>query len=425
MSQDKNTEKAIPLSDIMLTMDIADNIRHSKSVVEKELSAEEREKALFEKVKSTYAAQGIEVSDATIKQAIEAIEEERFSYKPPKKSLFTKFAHLYIKRAKIGKSFAGLAILGGLIWAIAWAIFTLPKQWELEKKANALNSQIVTANETEDSLQLRLDGLVDELNRATSPQQNELKALFTRQKSNSLELLKSAATHIDIARPLEQKNDFSEDNYQEFNLAALNKLEQQNNQLSQAKQKLDQAEVSIKQLHQINILPNEINKLYEQAISLSKTSKARNQAQSYYQAGLTSIKGLDIESANQITSDLKDLIETLQQSYQLTVVSRHGEKSGLWREPDINRSARNYYIVVEALNKNGQTLRLPIVNEETGAVQRVSMWALRVERSVYERIGRDKQDDGIVQNNIFGIKKQGYLEVEYRIATTGKAITRW
>ncbi len=425
MTKKTKPQHDIPLSDVMLAMDIADNIRHRDEVVSKELSKADREKALFEKVKTTYASQGIEVSDATIREAIEAIEEERFAYKAPKDSLFTKFAHIYINRAKWGKALAGMLAIVGIAWGVVWAVFTLPKQWELNKQVNALNQSIVETNTSEESLQARLDALVKELNRATEPKDSELKTLFQRQKQSSFELLKSAATHIDIARPLRLKDNYDGDDYKENGALAIDQVDRQKYQLSQAKSQLDKAETSIKQLHQLNLLPNELINLRAQALDIAKSNKAIELANNYYQAGLAGIKGVDFDSAKNATSDLKDLVEILQQSYQLTIVSRHGQRTGLWREPDINRSARNYYIVVEALNKSGKALTLPIVNEENGSVKRTNKWALRVDKSVYDRIARDKQDDGIVQNNIFGTKRVGYLDVEYRMPTTGKAITSW
>ena len=34
-------------------------------------------------------------------------------------------------------------------------------------------------------------------------------------------------------------------------------------------------------------------------------------------------------------------------------------------------------------------------------------------------------DDGIIQNNRFGVKKRGFLQPDYLMPTTGDAITRW
>ena len=50
---------------------------------------------------------------------------------------------------------------------------------------------------------------------------------------------------------------------------------------------------------------------------------------------------------------------------------------------------------------------------------------MRVSASVYEQIKRDKVDDGIINNKVFGLKKRGYLQPNYFIPTTGGAITQW
>ena len=93
--------------------------------------------------------------------------------------------------------------------------------------------------------------------------------------------------------------------------------------------------------------------------------------------------------------------------------------------PDANPNARNYYIIVEALAADGRTLQVPVVNEENGRTERVSKWGLRVEKAVFERIAADKQDDGIIQQRQFGTKQSGRLKPDYRIPTSGAAITQW
>jgi hypothetical protein len=115
----------------------------------------------------------------------------------------------------------------------------------------------------------------------------------------------------------------------------------------------------------------------------------------------------------------------LEQAYTLQIVSRPGEKSGVWRVPEANPKARNYYIIVEALAADGRTLEVPVVNEENGRTERVSKWGLRVEKAVFERIAADKQDDGIIQQRQFGVKQSGQLKPDYRVPTSGAAITQW
>ena len=45
--------------------------------------------------------------------------------------------------------------------------------------------------------------------------------------------------------------------------------------------------------------------------------------------------------------------------------------------------------------------------------------------SIFEQIKRDKMDDGIINNNVVGQKKRGYLNSRYLIPTTGGAIAQW
>ena len=43
----------------------------------------------------------------------------------------------------------------------------------------------------------------------------------------------------------------------------------------------------------------------------------------------------------------------------------------------------------------------------------------------FERAVADKQDDGIIQNNVVGRKRRGVLDREYTVPTTGAAVTEW
>ena len=113
------------------------------------------------------------------------------------------------------------------------------------------------------------------------------------------------------------------------------------------------------------------------------------------------------------------------QEYHLRIVSREGVQSGVWRVPENNANARNYYVIVYAVTSDGKRLELTITSEEDGKTHTVKQWGLRVQESVFEQIKRDKMDDGIINNNVFGIKKRGSLQPRYLIPTTGVAIAQW
>lgn len=133
----------------------------------------------------------------------------------------------------------------------------------------------------------------------------------------------------------------------------------------------------------------------------------------------------NLEEARAARTDLEDQLTRLRAAYTIRIVSRKGELSGLWRVPKVNRQARNYYLVVEAVDARGNILKQNVFNEETSKRDTVSKWAVRVPREVLERVRADKADDGIINAARVGEKKRGYLEPEWFIKVNGGAITQW
>lgn len=172
-------------------------------------------------------------------------------------------------------------------------------------------------------------------------------------------------------------------------------------------------------------LPAEMQALYDTIFEETKVQSAVETAEQYRDRGLAAANEGDREAAQDAVDRLTGLRDELRQQYTLRVVNREGMDSGFWTFPDINEAATNYYIVVEALDEDGDALTLPIENEETGETELVSAWGLRVPESVYNSVGDDKQDDGIIQRNVVGTKEFGFLDVKYSIPVLGGAVTRW
>lgn len=112
-----------PLSDVMLAMDVVDTLRHNQDLVARELAGEAREQQLIEKLRELYHQQGIEVTDAILKEGVAALSESRFAYTPPKPSFAVSMAKLYVGRKRwLPAAFALFLIvaagLGGyfLVW---------------------------------------------------------------------------------------------------------------------------------------------------------------------------------------------------------------------------------------------------------------------------------------------------------------------
>ncbi len=174
-----------------------------------------------------------------------------------------------------------------------------------------------------------------------------------------------------------------------------------------------------------NALPDDLRQRYEEVLQLTDDNAALARAHELQTSGKQALHNGHFDEARSSIEALERLLARLKQVYTIRVVQRLGERSGVWRVPDVNTRARNYYLIVEALDPKGNVISLPITSEETGKTTMVDRWGLRVDKTTYQRIATDKRDDGIIQNRVLGEKKRGQLEPEYRIPTTGAAITEW
>ncbi len=172
-------------------------------------------------------------------------------------------------------------------------------------------------------------------------------------------------------------------------------------------------------------LPGELAQRYEEVVKATADGTALAQAGQYKSFGELAVENGRYDEARSAIGNLERMLRQLKLAYKLQVIQRAGEQSGVWRIPDINTRARNYYLIIEAVDARGEVISLPITSEETGKTRSVDKWGIRVDQAVFERIAADKQDDGIIQQREIGRKQQGRLEPEYNIDTTGAAITDW
>lgn len=175
----------------------------------------------------------------------------------------------------------------------------------------------------------------------------------------------------------------------------------------------------------IAALPERLDRVHAEAVALATSADARGALAEDLAAARAALAADDPTGARAALARLESARVLLGQEYELRIVNRPGARTGVWRIPDVNSSARNYYILVEAVDPTGRVLEVPIRNEETRAIERVTIWGLRVDETTFNEIARDKADDGILQREHFGTKKRGELTPRYEMPTTGGAITVW
>ncbi len=172
-------------------------------------------------------------------------------------------------------------------------------------------------------------------------------------------------------------------------------------------------------------LAGELTAAHAMVQQLATVPEAVDRADALLAAARSALERRDYTAASARLADLERLRATLEQTYIVRVVNQPGQASGVWRVPDVNPSARNYYLIVEARGPTGAPVTVTVRNEESGTNASVQQWGVRVDEATFQAVARDKQDDGIIQNDRVGEKRRGTLQPDYTIPTTGAAITRW
>jgi hypothetical protein len=172
-------------------------------------------------------------------------------------------------------------------------------------------------------------------------------------------------------------------------------------------------------------LPKQLGTLYTAIDAETDKADILQQAAQLRDAGLAAAKAGQAPVARKAQSDLSALLAELRLAYEIRIVSRSGEMSGIWRIPRVNPDSRNYYLVVEAIDDSSDIVERTILNEETGKRETVRKWAIRVSKSVFDKVQADKLDDGIIQNAVIGVKARGEIEEHWRVDIRGGALTQW
>lgn len=172
-------------------------------------------------------------------------------------------------------------------------------------------------------------------------------------------------------------------------------------------------------------LPGKISATHAAISGQADGEVAPRLADEYLSKARSAMAGDNYAQAERLHAEMLDLKKRLEGTYEVRIISRPNTASGVWRVPEVNSNARNYYLIVEALTPSGQTVAVPIRSEEDGNTRSVYTWGVRVSESTFEAVAADKRDDGIIQGDVIGMKAVGRIEPDYLIDTSGATITEW
>jgi hypothetical protein len=167
-------------------------------------------------------------------------------------------------------------------------------------------------------------------------------------------------------------------------------------------------------------IPAELRTLSQQVIDLAVDPAVDTAAAGTAADGIAAAAAGNATAARAAVASLEGTLAELQLTFVVRIVN---EDPGLFRNPDANPTARNYYIIVEAIGDDGRPIARTITSEEDQSTRSVTRWGVRVPEAVYTDVAADALDDGIVQNAVVGVKTRGELDVDWRVPVLGGAIT--
>ena len=187
-----------------------------------------------------------------------------------------------------------------------------------------------------------------------------------------------------------------------------------------AQQAQEQARIEVTET-----LPKQLRQAHADVVAVAADDAAKQKAAALLADGERAIRAGDRAAMSKTGAELSALRDEVTREYTLVIVSRSGESTGVWRRPPAGSQARNYYLIVEPVAADGRKLSIPVRNEETGAVETVSKFGVRVPEATFEAVAKDKRDDGIVQKSQLGVKRRGKLATDYLMPFEGGFITKW
>ncbi len=474
----------VTLDRVMLAMDVVDTLRHQQALVDAELDDDRREAEFVARVQAIYRSQGIDVDEAVVQEGVRALREDRFTHQPPVRTLQVRLAEIYVERGKWARRTA----VAALIVAAVWAAIVVPGRIRRQGLIDTFAQQVERLAATAETRAREATELQADWDRAHNEEDSAAIArllvdaadALARGRDRAAEVAHALAPRPDAETYPDERTAWDE-RLAAFAgkldgatadlgaarglLGAVRQLRSLSARVQVALQRLAGIELSAPEQTQLDALQRNVRaaivggdaraaaaalaQLDQRITDLLAARQRHADIRAQLAAGTAALAGVDVEPAagaelsalrtaaeqaiaaddwelaGQQVARLRALVALLDQSYELRIVSRPGDQSGVWRYDVDDRRRRNHYVIVEAIGSDGRPLSLPVTSEEDQTTRTVRRFGIRVAESVYERVKADKLDNGLIDDAVFGRKRRGAREPEYRFPVAGGRITEW
>ena len=396
--------------EILRVMDAAQVI-HERQAALSEHEELDREGTVRE-IQIMYEELGDLVDTGVIEEALDEYLARRYAFSPAPPTIGKRLALLYVRRGWVAKRVllpaAGVAtvVWGGL------AGVGLVQQRALEADADRLRvevSGLVAARETE------LAEIEALLARGTPP---DLPAVDAEAFGAGLA---SAGTRLgELATTLAPLAE--EASREDLTRTAIDGLrtrtETAESDLGVARNEISGARTMVEHHARLGALEPEIAGLHAAVLAEAVEDLALERAAALRRGADARLAARDLEGLEETARDYRRLRQQVATEYGIVIVG------GVWRFHQELDGVRNYYLRVQAVAPDGTRVPVVVRNEEHGTTAEVTEWAERVPKEVYDRVGADKKDNGIIDDDDFGFKRRGFVTAERLYDDLGQ-ITEW
>ncbi|MBW7983384.1 DUF6384 family protein [Enterobacillus tribolii] len=461
----------IKLSDQLGAMAIIDSLYAQQIAVEEHLNLPELRSKLTQRIREYYQSAGVEINDDLIEQGVKSWFTNRLRYKAPRLTLWQRtIAYLYVTSRRwltvIGVLVLIAALIGGYRFYTARSTLdglkqnfaaALSQRAQLDEKAQQLAQKLPSwkavsltyAGKSAAAIIAQTESLLSEFNAnrktaeplaASAGSAQITQRLNTETALNDAQYARLEQALVQINRlPALVKADRAlsavarAPDYDAYvrrtpELASLVSAAAQalsqgaDNAQAQVDKAANAFEREKNRSGMIQALNRHVARL--EALPLSAADRSSVNAQIDGVRALSQSPDLTQQAWNSAMSALDDTYTLIVTPLTLTVVDRVGENSGIERTYD-SSGGRSWYLIAEALTAQGNAFPLTIKDSETGELKKVRIFGIRISQSEFEKLKRDKQDDGHIDNGLVGRKPANQLGFQYVRPVMEGRITTW
>jgi len=476
-------KKKDSFEETLLIMDAVDELRRQEEYFNQKMDSVTDAEEMKERLRKLYKQSDIDVSDEILDKAVKAKQEERFTYHPPEKSMSARLALAYINRKRAIPYAVMASVIIGFLSSLHFMFVTVPHHFKVKNMVTSVSSSI---NSWESDANKQKEAIAAQT-AALESIKDVPKSVEQVVDSKKLEVklsLSEASGLMQLASNMKKPKKVDSSNIEELYNADVKAISDHATALNAVSSKMSGVS---RQISEIRTLVGMASK-YE-AVKINKKDLVpviAQRAKDAYDRGLDALSTGDLKVASQSLNEVKSALnlqatygsiqnrineavalvkenhptaDTLNTIGQLRSVAEHNlsiadatgadaatkeleakaqeaimdlrlvvvtrGKSGVWRYPLDNRTAKNYYLIVNAEQPNGDIVPIQIKSEETGAMSTVKMFGVRVSKSVYEQVKADKLDNGIIEHNVVAHKPRGSFKYEHVLDIQDGRITSW